>query len=140
MIIRWPAILVAVAILAAGPARAAATRNELLFSLLAALKTHDKPAVARCFNLAGVDDAGRRALNEILNQLLAWPSYHVFTSERTERGKAIIPQDGENHTLNGDWTFQIHIHMKTPPSEGFVFPAGFADGRCQILLTVKDKP
>jgi hypothetical protein len=140
MTMRWPAILVAAALLAAGPARAAATRNELLFSLLAALKTHDKAAVARCFNLAGVDDAGRRALNEILNQLLAWPSCHVFTSERSERGKAIIPQEGKNYTLNGDWTFQIHIHVKEPPSRGFVFPAGQADGRCQILLMVKDKP
>ncbi len=139
MTTRWLFIVCAIFFVTA-PLGAAPTRDDLLFGLNAALKTRDKAALARCFYLGGTDAALRRATERIVDEILAWPTHHVFTTERTETGKVTIPQDGRNFTLNGDWTYQIHIHVKPPPSTGYVFPAGTApDGRAFILLTVPEK-
>ena len=76
---------------------------------------------------------------QLEEEIFALPSYYVFVQDRIDQGKAHVTKDGKNYTLNGDWTFDVGIYEKAK-SKGFVLPAGVADGRCQILLTVEEKP
>ncbi len=119
-------------------ADAAQTRGELQFSLNAALLSNDRKAFARCFNFAGTDDATQRSFVKIIDQIFAWPTHHVFTSERSERGDAKLEQGGRPYRLNGEWVFQVHIFLSQKTSKGFVFPAGMVKDQCMILIAIPD--
>jgi hypothetical protein len=120
--------------------RAGTTRGDLLFEVTTAIKQHDRAALVSCFNFKATDDATKQTIDEAIDRILTWPTFTVTTSERAEKGPAKIVQDGRNYTLNGDWTFQVHILRASPSTGGYVFPAGMtADGRCAILLTVPAK-
>jgi hypothetical protein len=121
-------------------ARAGTTRSDLMFEVTTAIKQHDRAALVSCFNFKGTDDATKQSIDTMIGQILTWPTFTVTTSERAEKGPAKIVQDGRAYTINGDWTFQIHILRAKPSTGGFVFPAGMTpDGRCAILLTVPAK-
>lgn len=115
----------------------ASGRAELLFEVQTALKTRDYPGLAKCFEFTGVETATERSVWKVLDQIVAWPTHHVKVSDRRSSGPFEMERDGKKYTLNGDWTFQVHIHVRPPPSRGFVFPAGITkDGRTAILLSV----
>ncbi len=116
------------------------TRERLVSDLTVALDAHDKVAFEKCVNLDGVDEDIRQGFKEVEDQIFAMPSYYVFAKERIDQGKAHILKDGKNYTLNGEWTFDIGIYVSKPPSKGFVIPAGMANGKCQVLLTVQEAP
>jgi hypothetical protein len=127
----------AVGILGTAEAGAAGTRDELLFALRVALKTHDPAGIGRCFHLDGLDEISRESLASTIDQICMWPEPYVFTTDRKDRGPLEIVRDGRRYTLNGQWTFQVHIHKGKPPSKGFVFPAGATpDGKILILTSV----
>ncbi len=117
-----------------------ASRDELVAQLTTALDSHDKIAFEKCVNFDGVDADVRNAFTEIETQLFALPSHYVFASDRIDKGPAHDTKDGKNYTLNGDWTFLIDIYRSKSPSTGFVLPAGIAEGKSQVLLTVEEKP
>jgi len=115
----------------------ASSQSELLFEIQTALKTKDYRALAGCFEFGGVQPETERSVWKVLDQIVAWPTHHVKVSERRSSGPFEMERDGRKYTLNGDWTFQVHIHVHPPPSRGFVFPAGMTKGgRCAILLSV----
>ena len=115
---------------------AQSTRADLLFALNSALKARNRAAVARCFNFEGADEATRKAMVTVITEICAWPTHHVFTTERQGAGPLRSEQGGKMHTLNGDWTFQVHIFQKEPPSKGFVFPAGEVGSKNLLLMMV----
>jgi hypothetical protein len=120
-------------------ARAAHTRNELLFQLNAALLAGDKAAFARCFNFAGVDDSTRAAFAKIIDDVFRWPTHYLFTTERKDTGNPPIDQNGRRYRLNGDWTFQVHLFLSKKTSKGYVFPAGTVEKQVLILVAVPEK-
>jgi hypothetical protein len=136
MIARVSMILLA---LSASALLGASTRSDLIFEINAALKGHDRREIEQCFDFRGVSDATRQGVDKMIGQMLSWPAFYVFTSERKEEGAMHIESNGQGFTLNGDWKFQVHIFRAKPPSGGFVFPAGFDDGKCLLLLTVPEK-
>jgi hypothetical protein len=118
-------------------ARGAASRDELIFAINIALKTKNRVALEKCFNFQGVDEKQRGALAATMDEICSWPERKVFTSDRKDHGPMELVRDGRTYTLNGDWTFQIHVHKGKLPSKGFVFPAGqLRDGQVAILVTV----
>jgi len=134
------ALLVAAAWFALAPAASAETREDFLFRLRSALAARDYPAIARCIEFEGAHSETRAAVWKMIDQLVAWPTHFFKVTERKGSGPLIMKRDGKTHTLNGDWTFQIHIHIRKPPSRGFVLPAGkTSDGRYAILLAVPQK-
>jgi hypothetical protein len=137
--LRVPLFCLALCLLAPCPLRAGA-RDELLFNINTALKTRDGAGFAHCFNFRGADEATRQSFVKIISQILAWPSFYVFTSERTGKGTPLIEQGGNNFSLNGDWKYQVHIFRSKSASGGFVFPAGStAGGQDLILVTIPEK-
>lgn len=124
--------------LSAHPLWASDSRADFLFQLSTALHSHDRIALAKCFNFRDTTEEDRLATLGILEQIVAWPSPYLTTSERSETGPLRIERGGQKYTLNGNWTFQVHIYMKPPPSKGFVFPAGTSDGKFGILLTIPE--
>ncbi len=131
------ALCAVLGVLAPAAASAAGTRDELLFALKVALKTHDRTGIEKCFNFDRLDEISRESLSATIEQICDWPLHHVFATDRKDRGPLEIVRDGRRYTLNGQWTFQIHIHKGKLPSKGFVFPAGTAaDGKVLILASV----
>lgn len=122
------------------PSFASAGKDALIFDLNAALKGGDVIALARCFNVLGTDEATRLATTKILDEIIKWPAPSVAVTDREGSGRAVFARNGRNFTLNGDWTFQVHIHRSGQPNSGYVFPAGYANQECLILLAVADKP
>jgi len=121
------------------PAFASAGKDALIFDLNAALKSGDVIALARCFNVLGTDEATRHATTKILDEIIKWPATSVTVTDRDGTGRAIFERNGRSFTLNGDWTFQVHIHRAAQPNGGYVFPAGYSNQECLILLAVADK-
>ena len=115
---------------------AQSTRTDLLFALNAALKSQNRAGVAKCFNFEGADEATRKSMAAVITEICAWPTHHVFTTERQGSGPLRTERDGKTLTLNGDWTFQVHVFLKEPPSKGFVFPAGEVGSKCLLLTMV----
>ncbi len=116
------------------------TREDFIFRLQTALKTRDYPALANCFELEGTEGHTQRMLWKVLDQLVRWPSHQVKVTDRTKTGPFRMEKNGRTYTLNGDWTYQIHIHRGEPPSRTFVFPAGVTkEGRHAILMSVPAK-
>lgn len=136
----FAAWLVALLFVSSSPARAQASRGDLLFEINAALKSHDREGLEACFNFEGVDDATKSAVETMIGQMLSWPTFYVFTSERAEHGPVKLQQNGKTLTMNGDWTFQVHIFRAKPPTGGFVFPAGKVGDKYLVLLTIPAKP
>ena len=114
-------------------------RNELVSRLQHALDTDDKIAFEKCFNFDGTTDELWQGFAQIENKIFALPSYYVFDKERIDQGKLHAVKDGRNYTLNGDWTFDVGIYNSKTLCLGYVLPAGLANGKCQVLLTVEDK-
>lgn len=117
-------------------AHAAKNRQELLFEINAALLAHDRAAFARCFYLAGAEDRTRAEMSRILDQIFAWPTRDVFSTDRKDRGPARVMVEGRPYTFNGDWQFQVHIFLSKKTKTGFVFPAGMVGGRAFVLALV----
>ncbi len=112
-------------------------RADFLFSLQTSLKTRDRFALRACFEFRGADSVTVDAIDSAINQMLSWPTHHLKVTERSNTGPIFLERDGQKMTLNGDWKFQVHIHVTKPPSRGFVLPGGItADGRNAILMTV----
>jgi len=115
----------------------AESQSDFLFTLRTALKAGDRESLRQCFEFKGADEATLRAIDNAIEQMLAWPTHFVKTTDRINSGPMEMERDGRRFTLNGDWTFQVHIHIRKPPSRGFVLPGGVtADGRNAILLSV----
>jgi hypothetical protein len=113
------------------------TRSDFLFKLQTALKTRDYPGLANCFELEGTEVDTQRMLWKVLDQLVKWPTHNVKVTERSQKGPFTMEKNGRTFTLNGEWTFQIHIHRGEPPSRTFVFPAGLGrSGKYAILMSV----
>jgi len=120
---------------------AQSTREDLLFTLRSAVKTGNAAALAKCFNFAGADVSVTQPIDRTIEAIAGWSNAIVSVSGRSGQGPLEIERGGETLTLNGDWTFQIHIHRGPPPSKGFVFPAGRTpSGEYRILLTVEKSP
>ncbi len=119
-----------------GPAQAAKTRPELIFELKAALLAHDRAAFARCFYLGGAEERTRVEMGRILDQIYAWPTHDIFSTDRKDRGPARVMVDGRPYTFNGDWQFQVHIFLSKKTKTGYVFPAGMVSGRAFVLALV----
>lgn len=117
-----------------------ASRDQLVAQLTTALDSHDKNAFEKCVNFDGVDADDRKAFTEIENQIFALPSHYVFASDRIDTGTAHVTKDGKSYILNGDWTFLIDVYRSKSPSNGWVLPAGVANGKSQVLLSVEEKP
>ncbi len=112
-------------------------RADFLFKLQTALKTRDYPGLANCFELEGTEVETQRMLWKLLDQLVKWPTHQVKVTERAQTGPFTMEKGGRSYTLNGDWTFQVHIHRGEPPSRTFVFPAGLGkSGKYAILMSV----
>lgn len=131
-------LAIAMACLSLPATRAAESENALVFQVTAAVKAHNRAALKRCMNFEGADAATVKDIEGSIDRILSWSSPHVFTSTRKDRGPVEIPTDAGVFTLNGDWTFQIHVFEKAPPAEssGYVFPAGKAGDTYKILLSV----
>ncbi len=112
-------------------------RADFLFKLQTALKTRDYPGLANCFELEGTEVETQRMLWKLLDQLVKWPSHQVKVTERSQKGPFTMEKHGRSFTLNGDWTFQVHILRGAPPARTFVFPAGVGkSGKYAILMSV----
>ena len=119
---------------------AQSSRAELVFAIKSAAKSHDDSALEDCFNFDGTDPDLATAIRRTIDQITTWSNPVVFTSERNTTEPLEIKRNGKTLVLNGDWSFQIHIHRSPPPSKGFVFPAGrTASGAYRVLLTVEAK-
>jgi len=131
-------LLIALLILSVVPVRAQSTSAELLFTMRSAAKTHSIYGLGQCFNFEGVDNNFTQSMRQVIEQISTWSDPYLFTTERKGAGPLEITQNGQVYKLNGDWSFQVHVHNGPPPSKGFVFPAGLTpSGRCLILLNVK---
>lgn len=114
----------------------ATTRSEFLFQLQTALKTRDTPAIAACFEFERVEPLTRIQVTKAIARLVSWKAHDVRTSERSGSGPLRMKKEGQTYTLNGDWTFQVHV-QNPATGGGFVFPAGRTKaGRYAILLSV----
>jgi len=119
---------------------AQSTQGELIFAIKSAVKSHDDAALEDCFNFDGTDPGLATSIRRTIDQITTWSYPVVFTSERTTTGPLEITSNGKTMVLNGDWSFQVHIHRSPPPSKGYVFPAGrTASGAYRVLLTVEKK-
>lgn len=116
----------------------ATTPDELVAEVEAAIKARDGVAFQKCFNLEGAEPGAEKAMQRTIDKVFSWPSHYVFTSERVDKGSAHVVRDGVAYTLNGEWMFNLSMDESKPPSKGLVFPAGFANGKCLILATVKE--
>lgn len=119
---------------------AAGSRADLLFEINTSLKTQNRIAFAECFNFQKTDVATQKSTAAMINRIFNWPNPRVFTSERNREGKMIVSKAGKSWTLNGQWTFNVHVFAGPPPSEGFVFPAGVVADRYRLLLMGEEKP
>lgn len=138
---RWWILGGLVALLFVSSAEAAKSRQELLFELNAALLANDRAAFARCFFLTGADEKTRVSFGQIIDQIFAWPTHHIYATDRKDAGPARITQDGRPYAFNGDWQFQVHIYLSKKTAKGFVFPAGpVRNGQVFILAAVPEAP
>lgn len=113
------------------------SREDLLFNLRSAVKSGNAAAIAKCFNFEGADVSVTQPIDRTIEAIAGWSNAIVSVSARSGTGPLEIERQGETLTLNGEWTFQVHIFRGPPPSKGFVFPAGkTASGEYRILLTV----
>ena len=122
-----------------GPLTAADSPSELAAQIRSALDAHDKGAFERCFDFEGTDSVSREAFSKIEEMIFSWPSHEVFTSKRGEKGASQTTSDGKNYTLNGDWTFSVHVNVSKAVERGFVFPAGPTDENYRCLMAVRQK-
>lgn len=122
------------------PLQAAGSRADLLFEINTSLKTQNRIAFAECFNFEKTDVATQKSTAAMINRIFNWPNPQVSTSERNREGKMIVSKSGKSWTLNGQWTFNVHLSAGPQPSEGFVFPAGVVGERYRLLLMVEEKP
>jgi hypothetical protein len=118
---------------------AAATPEELVAEVHAAIKSRDAVAFQKCFNLEGTEPGAVKAIENVQEKVFSWPTEYVFTTERVDKGPMHGVRDGVAFTLNGEWTFDLNMYISMQPSKGLVFPAGFANGKCLILMAVKEK-
>ena len=116
------------------------SQNKLVDDLQVALDAHDKTAFEKCFNFDGINDELRKGFLQLEDEIFALPSFYVFVQKRMDQGKLHMTKDGKDYTLNGDWTFEVGIYNSKAKNKGFVLPAGMANGKCQVLLTVEEKP
>lgn len=113
------------------------SRSEFLFRLKVALKLRDHPGLVDCFYFDRVEPGTERQVWMAIEQILSWHGHEVSVTERKKEGPFFMEKDGRRFTLNGDWTFQVHIHQAEAPSRGFVFPCGeTGGGKYAILLSV----
>lgn len=119
-------------------ALAATTPDELVAEVEAAINTRDGAAFQRCFNLEGTEPGAEKAIENVQEKAFSWPTEYVFTEERVDKGPMHGVRDGVAFTLNGEWTFNLNMYISKPPSKGLVLPAGFANGKCLILMAVKE--
>lgn len=117
---------------------AATTPSELVAEVEAAIKARDGVAFQQCFNLEGAEPGAEKAMQSTIDKVFSWSSHYVFTSERVDKGPMHVVRDGVAYTLNGEWMFNLNMDESKAPSKGLVFPAGFANGKCLILATVKE--
>ena len=131
------ALIAAAALLVAQGSGNAESRDEFLFRLRSALAAHDYPAIADCIEFEGSAPEIRQAVWKMIDQFVAWPNHYFKVTERKGSGPLVMERGGKKYTLNGEWTFQVHVHAGKPPSRGFVLPAGKTrDGKYAILLSV----
>jgi hypothetical protein len=116
----------------------ATTPDELVAEVEAAIKARDGVAFQKCFNLEGTEPGAVKAIADIQEKAFTWPTEYVAIAERGDKGPAYGVRDGVAFTLNGEWTFNLEMYMSKPPSKGLVFPAGFANDKCLILMAVKE--
>ena len=117
---------------------AATTPEELVAEVHAAIKSRDAAAFQKCFNLEGTEPGAVKAIENVQEKVFSWPTEYVFTTERVDKGPMHGVRDGVAFTLNGEWTFDLNMYISKQPSKGLVFPAGFANGKCLILMAVKE--
>lgn len=117
---------------------AATTPEELVAEVEAAIKARDGVAFQKCFNLEGAEPGAEKAMQKTIDKVFSWPSHYVFTSERVDKGPMHVVRGGVAYTLNGEWMFNLNMYESKSPTKGLVFPAGFANGKCLILATVKE--
>lgn len=108
----------------------AGSRAELLFELQTALKQKDREKLTECFNFDRLSEGSKAELVKIIDRMTRWPTHYVKTSERAGAGTGGV-------TLNGDWTFQVHIYADAESQKGFVFPAGTTGKGTLILAAVE---
>lgn len=117
---------------------AATTPDELVAEVEAAIKARDGAAFQKCFNLERAEPGAEKTVQNVKDKVFSWPTHCVFISERVDKGPMQIVRNGVTNTLNGDWTFILNMYESKPPSKGLAFPAGFANGKCLILIGVRD--
>ncbi len=118
---------------------AATTPEELVAEVHAAIKSRDATAFQKCFNFEGTEPGAAKAIENIQEKAFSWPTEYLVIAERADKSPAQGVKDGVAFTLNGEWTFNLEMNMTKPPSKGLTFPAGFANGKCLILMAVKKK-
>lgn len=124
---------------AVAPLWAGTTPADLVFEVTGAAKTHNPAALEKCFYLKGAETSMKASIKKVIDEICGWPNPHITMTQRTGTGPLTTEINGHPHQLNGDWTFQIHIHKSKPPSRGFVLPAGLTpDGRCAILVSIPE--
>jgi hypothetical protein len=116
----------------------ATTPDELIAEIDAAIKARDKAAFQKCFNLEGIEPGAEKEIQKVEDMVFSWPTQYVFTTERVDKGPMHVVRDGVALTFNGEWTFNLNMYISKPPSKGLVCPAGFANGKCLMLLGVKE--
>jgi hypothetical protein len=112
--------------------------EELVSEVATAIKSRDPAAFQKCFNLERTEPGAVKAIADIQEKAFTWPTEYVFTTERIDKGPMQGVRDGVPFKLNGEWTFNINMYISKPPSKGLVFPAGFSNGKCLILMAVKE--
>jgi hypothetical protein len=118
---------------------AATTPEELVAEVHAAIKSRDAAAFQKCFNLEGTEPGAVKAIADIQEKAFTWPTEYIAIAERGDKGPPHGVREGVPFTLNGEWIFNLEMYMTKLPSKGLVFPAGFANGKCLILIAVKNK-
>jgi len=118
---------------------AATTPEELVEEVHAAIKSRDATEFQKCFNLEGTEPGAAKAIENIQETAFSWPTEYLVIAERADEGPAQGVRDGVPFTLNGEWTFNLEMYMTKLPSKGLILPAGFANGKCLILMAVKKK-
>lgn len=137
---RMSAVLLVGSILGSTSLSGADTREELVKEVEAALTAKDKEALRKCFNFEGTDPKFLDASLALIDGIVSWSTHYVCTTERIDSGKMQKVEDGKTLTHNGEWQFFLNIYLAKPPSTGYVFPAGQANGHVQILGAIEDKP
>ena len=118
---------------------ATTTPEELVSEVATAIKSRDPAAFQKCFNLEGTEPGAVKAIADIQEKAFTWPTEYIAIAERGDKGPPHGVREGVAFTLNGEWIFNLEMYMTKPPSKGLVFPAGFANGKCLILIAVKKK-